>query len=515
MTTPHAAAAQALRAHFPGEPDEPLRFWVAGEWCSDGTQTFDTFDPTTGQRLFEVHAAGQDAVGHAVEAGHAASARWWRTDGQDRARVLRRIADAIRAKAEPLGLADTLDVGRPIRDTVVRDVERAARLLEFWAGATDRLRGAHVPVQPGLDNTTTYEPYGVVGSITPWNYPLTNAVTKVAPALATGNAVVLKPAEESPLSALLLAACAHEAGLPAGLLNVLTGLGETTGDAVVRHPGIEKITFTGSTAIGRLIGGIAGESLKSVSLELGGKSANIVFPDADLSTAVDAAVFTAFMNQGQTCTAGTRLLLHRSIHDAFLAAMHRRTRHLRVGDPLEAETHVGPLVSPAQLSRVRAYLDIASEEGAHRVDLPVEHGPRPDAGNFADPVVLTGVNHGMRVMREEIFGPVLSVAAFDSDEEALAMAGDAEYGLATALWTRDLSRAHRFAGALTSGLVWINTVHSLHPGSPYGGYKQSGVGLEMGLEAISQLMRVKSVWTAIEPWRSPWPTPTGQDEPWD
>lgn len=497
----HADAGRDLRRHFPGDLSTPVPNLVAGEWDSDGDASFDTIDPATGAPLMAVSIATPKQIEIAVTAAVDASAVWWRMDGQDRSRLLRRAADAIRSHGPTLGLADTLDAGRPIKDTVTRDVERAARLFEFWAGTTDRLRGAVVPVQPGFTNVVVREPYGVVGAITPWNYPLTNAATKLAPALATGNAVLLKPAEESPLSALLLGRILHDVGLPAGLISVLNGPGETTGSAIVEHPAIEKIAFTGSTSVGRFIGGRCGALLKSVSLELGGKSPFIVFPDCDLQTAADAATFTAFLNAGQTCTAGTRLLLHDSVADEFLGLMRERISRLRIGDPLNESTDFGPIVSERQLQTVRGYVKSATSEGAQRLNTPMD---LPTTGWFHEPVVFTNVTPGMKVAHEEVFGPVLSVFTFGDEEQAIAMANDTEYGLAASVWTADGTRAARLSSALQAGLIWLNCVHALHPGSPYGGYKTSGVGLEMGDEALSQLMKVKSIWTAVQPWKSPW-----------
>ncbi len=497
----HDAAMDRLRDELPGGRGPHLPNLIAGAWVAEGDGTISTVDPTTGRTLADVAVAGPELVDRAVTAGVEASDRWWRTDGQDRARILRRVADTIRDRAQTLGLADTLDVGRPIRDTTTKDVERAARLFEFWAGSTDRLRGAVVPVQPGLSTTVVREPYGVVGAITPWNYPLTNAATKLAPALATGNAVVLKPAEDSPLSALLLAQCLLDAGLPPELLSVVNGPGEVTGDALVRHPGAEKITFTGSSSVGRMIGAACGELLKSVSLELGGKSPIVVLPDADLESAADAIVFTALLNTGQTCTAGTRLLVHADVADRVQDLVMARMGDVQIGDPLDESTAIGPLVSAQQLETVRSYVASGIEQGATLLE---SAATVPDGGCFHRPVVFTDVQPSMRIAQEEIFGPVLTSFVFDTVDEAIALANDTAYGLAASVWTPNVHLARRMGTELKAGLIWTNCVHALHPGAPYGGYKTSGVGLEMGDEAIGQLMKVKSIYSATEAWRTPW-----------
>jgi acyl-CoA reductase-like NAD-dependent aldehyde dehydrogenase len=498
-------ARDLVRALLPDSCRDRGRSWIGGRWVSNSSgKTFDTIDPTTGQTLLPVEIADAHNVAEAVAAASKTSEQWWRKDGQERAATLWRIAAAIRAKRTELATLDTLDAGRPIRDTTARDVERAARIFEFFAGVTDRIRGAAIPVQPGFANRTQLEPYGVVGAIIPWNYPLTNAATKIAPALATGNAIVLKPAEDTPLSALLLAEIADQSGLPAGLLNVVNGPGETTGSEIVKAEGVGKIAFTGSTAVGRLIAADAGRALKSVTLELGGKSPCIVFDDADVETAASAAIFSILQNQGQTCTAGTRLIVDRKVVGRMVDAMTGLARQIRVGDPLDTDTLVGPLVSKRQRERVAGYEVLGQDEGARLNRIAVDWRGDGLDGFFTQPAFFTEVRPEMRISQEEIFGPVLTITPFDTEEEAISLANGTQFGLAGSIWTESLRRAERVSAQVQVGIVWINTVHTLHPGSPYGGYGDSGIGNEMGIEAINQFTKIKSVWTATETWRSPW-----------
>lgn len=500
---PLADRKELLAACWPQDFGSVIPLWIDGGWrSSSNSAAMLCVDPTIGEPLTDVAVASIQDLESAVEAARKAQQAWWQADGQDRARVLRRIADEIRLHAKALGTLDTLDSGRPIRDTATRDVERAARIFEFFAGTTDRLRGAVVPVQRNRTNLIEYEPIGIVGAITPWNYPLTNAAGKIAPALATGNAVILKPAEESPLSALLLAWVAHKAGLPAGLLNVLNGSGPIIGDAIVRHPDIGKITFTGSTAVGRRIGAITGELLKSVTLELGGKTGFMVFADADLDRAADALVFSAFNNAGQTCTAGSRLLVEGTIADDFVGRVASRLDETVIGDPLDPATRIGPVISARHRKMILAHLQAPSTTELKHMGLR----PRslPEAGFYVEPSILLDVSPTAAIAQEEVFGPMITVTPFASDDEAVEMANATRYGLATTVWTNNFSRARRISREARSGLIWINTVHSLHPGSPYGGHKQSGVGHEMGQEAIQQHMKIKSVWMEDKDWQSPW-----------
>ncbi|MEV7777044.1 aldehyde dehydrogenase family protein [Kitasatospora sp. NPDC088351] len=445
-------------------------------------------DPSYGTPLAEVPAAGPEDVDRAVRLAGAAFAdgRWRARPHPERAAVLHRIADLLQANAEHFGQLESLDAGIP-HATARHLAYGAAETFRHYAGWTGRLYGDVNPTAPDVHSYTLRQPVGVVAAIVPWNMPLLMAAFKLAPALAAGNSVVLKPAEQTPLSALLLARLALEAGLPPGVLAVLTGDG-TAGAALVDHPGADLVAFTGSTETGRAIQRAAATGVKRVLLELGGKSPNIVFPDADLDAAVAAAGATAWQHSGQICFAGTRLLVHRSVHDEVVERVRADAAKLTVGPAFDEGTDLGPLISAAQLRRVSGYLDLAREAGLDPAGRVLD---RP--GHYVTPTVLTGVDPHSRLAQEEIFGPVLSVFAFDTDEEALRLANGTAYGLAAGVWTRDLSRAHAFARDLRAGTVWVNT-YGLHDFSaPSGGAGQSGLGREHGREWIHAYTEPKAV----------------------
>ncbi len=477
----------------------PDRLFIAGEWrdAADGS-VFTTWNPGTGSVLAEVAEAGAADVDAAVRAARDAAApdaEWRRMDALDRGQVVGRIGRAIRERAEALTQLETLDNGKPLREARI-DIEQAADAFEYYAGWASKLEGETVPVRGRVLNYTVREPVGVVGAIIPWNFPLLMAAWKVAPALACGNAVVLKPAEQTPLAALELAAIAAEAGLPGGVLNVVPGYGQTAGAALVRHPDVDKISFTGSTEVGKQIMREAADSLKKVSLELGGKSPNIVFDDADLDAAVRGAFNGIFYNAGQCCTAGSRLLVQSSIHDAFMERLVERVDRLQPGEPLDPKRRYGPVISEEQLARVLGYIEKGRSEGAKLLTGGNRAGPA-GSGYWVEPTIFDAVDPETTIAREEIFGPVLATLTFDDEAEAVELANRTIYGLAAALWTSDVKRAHRVAARLQAGTVWVNTYHPLDAASPFGGYKQSGYGRELGKHALELYTQVKSIWVDL------------------
>src|SRR4249919_371133 len=416
----------------------------------------------------------------------------------DRGRLLLRLADAIEGRADELARLETLDTGHPIRDSTRLDVPRTVATFRYFGGMADKYEGTVIPVEPGFLNYLVREPVGVIGQIVPWNFPLMFTSWKMGPALAAGNTVVFKPAELTPLSSLRIAELMIEVGFPPGVVNIVPGIGAVAGAHLAGHPAVQKIGFTGSTAVGRSIVEASAGNLKRVQLELGGKGANIVFEDAHLPAAVNGSAFAIFHNQGQACIAGSRIILHESIADEFLERFLTLARSIRLGDQLDPATEMGPLTSPMHRDRVLSYVKVAVDEGAE----VLTGGRAPDdpalaKGCYVEPTVVRA-DPRSRVGQEEVFGPFATVTTFADEEEALAIANGTDYGLGGGLWTNDLARAHRVAAAIRSGMVWVNSYKRVNPGSPFGGTGLSGYGREMGFEAMREYTEAKSVWINVD-----------------
>lgn len=449
--------------------------------------------PATGETIAALHAATPNVIELAMEAARAAQPAWARLKPVERGRILRRAADILRARNEELSRLETLDTGKPIQETTVADAASAADALEFFAGAVAAYNGDFVDLG-GPFGYTRREPLGVCVGIGAWNYPIQVAGWKSAPALAMGNAMVFKPSENTPLSALALAGIYSEAGLPDGLFNVVQGFGDV-GAALVAHPVTAKVSVTGSVPTGRKVMGLAGAQMKHATMELGGKSPLIVFEDADLDNAIGGAMLGNFYSTGQVCSNGTRVFVQRRLHDRFLERLAERTKKIRIGDPLDPDTQMGPLISKAQHDKVLGYIGTGKAEGAALVcggGVPSLQGF--ERGFFVEPTVFSDVTDAMTIAREEIFGPVMSVLVFDEEDEVIARANDTEFGLAAGVFTRDLARGYRVVGELQAGTCWINAYNLTPVELPFGGYKQSGIGRENTLAALAHYSQLKSVY---------------------
>jgi acyl-CoA reductase-like NAD-dependent aldehyde dehydrogenase len=475
------------------------KLFIGGRFvpAEDGA-TLETLNPHDNSTLAEVSMAGQADIDKAVAAAAAAFPKWSRMAAMDRGRLLLKLADKIEEKAETLALLETLDTGHPVRDTRGLDVPRTAVTFRYFGGMADKFEGSVIPVEAGFLNYLLREPLGVVGQVVPWNFPLMFTSWKMAPALAAGNCIVMKPAELTPLSSLAIAQLMAEVGFPEGVVNIVPGLGNLAGQYIAEHPEIAKIAFTGSTATGRRIVQASAGNLKKVQLELGGKGANIVFDDAFLPAAVGGAAFAIFHNQGQACIAGSRLVLHEKIADAFLEKFIALARSIKVGNPTDPGTEMGPLTSRQHRDRVLRYVEIARSEGGE-VLLGGKAPPQPELtdGCYIEPTIVRA-RPSDRVCQEEVFGPFVTVTTFKTDEEALAIANSTEYGLGGGLWTSNLQRAHKFARDMKSGMVWINCYKRVNPASPFGGTGSSGYGREMGFDVMREYTQPKSIWVNVD-----------------
>jgi acyl-CoA reductase-like NAD-dependent aldehyde dehydrogenase len=477
------------------------QLFIDGKWVdAESGKTFTTPNPATGQTLAEVAEADKADIDKAVAAARRAyEGKWSKMSARDRGRLMYKLAQLIEENSKELAALETADNGKPIRESQYVDLPQVVENFEYFAGYATKIEGETIPVPGQMFNYTLREPIGVCGQIIPWNFPLLMAAWKLAPALAAGNTVVLKPAEQTPVNAMELGRLIQEAGFPDGVVNIVPGYGETAGAALAGHPGIDKVAFTGSTEVGKIVAHAAADNLTKVSLELGGKAPNIVFADADLEQAVNGAMMGIFFNQGQVCCAGSRLFLSEDIKDEFLDRFKEKAQKVKVGDPMDAGTHMGPQVSEEQLNRIKGYVDIARNEGASVLTggCPPQLEGDFQKGYFFQPTIFSEVKNQMRVAQEEIFGPVTSVITFKNEEDLIKEANETIYGLSAGIWTRDIVRAHRFAKEIHAGTIWINTFNMFNAASPFGGFKQSGYGREMGKHALELYTQVKSVWVDL------------------
>lgn len=475
------------------------KLFIGGQWV-DGLAggEIDLFNPYTGKKLVAIAEARAEDVDRAVAAAQQAAPGWAKLAGHERGRLLLKLADAIEADTDYLARLEATNTGHPVRDCLSLDVPRTVLCFRYFGGMADKLEGSVIPVDAGFLNYLEREPIGVVGQIVPWNFPLMFVSWKLGPALAAGNTVVMKPSEITPLSTLRVAELMQQVGFPDGVFNVVPGFGHTAGSAIAEHPGIGKISFTGSTTTGRAIVRASAGNLKKVQLELGGKGANIVFDDAIIPAAVGGSAFGIFHNQGQACIAASRLIIHETVVEAFLDKFITLARSIKLGDPLDTETEMGPLTSLIHRQRVLSYVEVAKAQG----DEILTGGRVPEMaglldGYFIEPTVVRA-DPKHRVQQEEVFGPFVAVTTFKDDEEALAIANGTIYGLGAGLWTQTLPRAHKFARAIHAGMVWVNAYKRVHPASPFGGVGESGYGREMGFEAMREYTQPKSVWINVD-----------------
>ena len=480
-------------------PVKPGRLIINGEAVDAASgATFNTVNPATEEIITTVAEGGAEDVDRAVKAARAAlDGPWAKMKAIDHSRVLWKLGDLILKNADELARLETLDNGKPIFESRYVDIDMAAKCFHYFSGWASKLTGDTTNVNPNLFTYTLREPIGVVGAIIPWNFPMIMVGWKVAPALAAGNTIIVKPAELTSLTAIRIAELALEAGVPPGVFNVVAGKGRIAGEAMVKHPGIDKISFTGSTEVGQHIMRTAADTVKKVTLELGGKSPNIVFADADLDAALKGATLGIFYGKGEVCAAGSRLLVEKSIYDDFVVKLAERAKKMQPGDPLDPKSRLGSLVSPQQMEKVLGYVASGVKEGA-RLVAGGSRQPINGKGAFVQATVLADVDNKMMVAQEEIFGPVLAVIPFDGVDDAIAKANDVMYGLASGVWTKDLKKAHTVSRRLAAGTVWVNMYNHYDPGMPFGGMKGSGFGRDLGEACLHEYTQVKSVWMNLE-----------------
>ena len=499
LTLPPEVQLQPGTIKFLGQPKKML---INGKWVEAASgKTFPTYNPATGEVLAQVPLAGEQDVARAVQAARSAfeDGPWSKMSGAQRGKLLWKVADLIDQHAEELAELDVLDNGKPYRVARRGDLPAASEHFRYYAGWASKIEGTTIPVSiPNQFVYTLREPMGVVGLIIPWNFPLLMCAWKLAPALACGNTAILKPAEETPLSALRLGQILLEADLPEGVANIVTGPGIPTGAAITASMGIDKVAFTGSTEVGRkVMQAAAGSNLKRVSLELGGKSPLVIFADADISKAVKGATWAGFSTAGQECVAGSRLFVERPVYNEVLQGLAGGTQRLRVDQGFAEKVHIGPIISQQQLDRVVSYIQSGVESGAEVVMGGERLGGERAQGYFMAPTIFAHQDDELKIVKEEIFGPVVAATPFDSWEELVKRANNTSYGLAAGVWTSDVSKAHRFAAAVKAGTIWINGYGLFDAAAPFGGYKQSGFGREMGRDAIELYTQVKTVWTGV------------------
>jgi len=472
--------------------------FVNGQWeGATSGKTFPVYDPSTEEVIAHVSAADAPDLDRAVKAARAAfdSGPWPQTTAQDRGRILFKLAEKVRQNSAALAELECRNTGKPIVEAEY-DMVDVATCFEYYGGLANKVTGHVNPVPANALSFTMREPVGVAGQIIPWNYPLLMAAWKLAPAIAAGCTCILKPAEQTPLTALEFANYFEEAGLPRGVVNIVNGFGETAGAALVAHPGVDKIAFTGSATVGKIIVKSAADTLKRVTLELGGKSPNVFFADADWEADVDGALFGVFINQGEVCSAGSRILVEKKIYSKFVEAMTEKAKRIKLGPPMERETKMGPLVSKEQYDRVSSYLELGKKEAKTAIG-----GGRPkqiDKGFYVEPTIFYDVDNNARIAREEIFGPVASVIPFEGEPDAISIANDTPYGLAGAVWTRDIYKAFRVVKSLRAGIIWVNHMQPTYVEAPWGGYKQSGFGRELGPWGLEEYLETKQVFVNLD-----------------